>query len=108
MKCPFCNLEMMEGYLKAGRYVQFQEMENGRKGQEYLVAKSFMGDAKMEGYLCPSWWTNHPEDKEKKENTLSFDRVFFIFYINNTTIRNTNRNMPAHREAMAYFFSLAS
>ena len=54
MKCPFCNLEMMKGYLKAGRYVQFQEMENGRKGQEYLVAKSFMGDAKMEGYLCPS------------------------------------------------------
>ncbi|WP_418400988.1 PF20097 family protein [Anaerotignum lactatifermentans] len=54
MKCPFCNLEMMEGYLKAGRYVQFQEMENGRKGNQYLVAKSFMGDAKMEGYLCPS------------------------------------------------------
>ena len=54
MKCPFCNLEMMEGYLKAGQYVQFQEMENGRKGNQYLVAKSFMGDAKMEGYLCPS------------------------------------------------------
>ena len=43
MKCPFCNLEMMEGYLKAGRYVQFQEMLDGKKGQEYLVAKSFMG-----------------------------------------------------------------
>lgn len=54
MKCPFCNLEMMEGYLKAGRYVQFQEMLEGKKGQEYLVAKSFMGDAKMNGYLCPS------------------------------------------------------
>lgn len=54
MKCPFCNTTMMEGYLKAGRYVQFQEMEDGKKAQEYLLAKSFMGDAKMEGFLCPS------------------------------------------------------
>ena len=48
MKCPFCNLEMMEGYLKAGRYVQFQEMENGRKGQEYLVAKKVL-------WAMPKW-----------------------------------------------------
>ena len=53
MKCPFCGEEMMEGYLKAGRYVQFQELRAGKKGQEYLVAKSFMGDAKMDGFLCP-------------------------------------------------------
>ena len=53
MKCPFCGEEMMEGYLKAGRYVQFQEMRDGKKAEEYLVAKSFMGDAKMDGFLCP-------------------------------------------------------
>ena len=53
MKCPFCGEEMMEGYLKAGRYVQFQELRDGKKGQEDLVAKSFMGDAKMDGFLCP-------------------------------------------------------
>ena len=53
MKFPFCGEEMMEGYLKAGRYVQFQELRDGKKGQEYLVAKSFMGDAKMDGFLCP-------------------------------------------------------
>ena len=53
MKWPLCGEEMMEGYLKAGRYVQFQEMRDGKKGEEYLVAKSFMGDAKMDGFLCP-------------------------------------------------------
>ena len=53
MKCPFCGEEMMEGYLKAGRYVQFQELRDGKKGQEDRVAKSFMGDAKMDGFLCP-------------------------------------------------------
>ena len=53
MKCPFCGEEMMEGYLKAGRYVQFQELRDGKKGQVYLVAKSFMVDAKMDVFLCP-------------------------------------------------------
>ncbi len=54
MKCPFCGREMAEGFLKSGRYIQFQETENGKKIEEYLVAKSYMGGAKMEGCLCPS------------------------------------------------------
>ena len=53
MKCPFCGEEMMDGYLKAGRYVQFQELRDGKRGQEYLVAESFMVDAKRDGFLCP-------------------------------------------------------
>ena len=50
MKCPYCNTEMMTGVLKSGRYIQFQEIENGKKKE---VAKSYMGGAKMEGCLCP-------------------------------------------------------
>ncbi len=53
MKCPYCNAEMMTGILKSGRYIQFQEIENGKKKEEYLVAKSYMSGAKMEGALCP-------------------------------------------------------
>ena len=41
MKCPFCGNEMKEGTLHSG----------GRK-EEYLLAKSYMGGAKMEGHLC--------------------------------------------------------
>ena len=45
MKCPFCGNEMKEGTLHSGgRYVQWKE--------EYLLAKSYMGGAKMEGHLC--------------------------------------------------------
>ncbi len=54
MKCPFCNQEMSEGVLISGRYIQWKavEEETGKK-QEYLLAKSYMGGAKMEGHLCP-------------------------------------------------------
>ena len=53
MKCPFCGNEMSEGTLTSGRYIQWKEInpETGKK-QEYLLAKSFMGGAKMEGQLC--------------------------------------------------------
>ncbi len=53
MKCPVCGKEMKEGVLHSGgRYVQWKGRdENGRK-EEYLLAKSFMGDAKMNGWLC--------------------------------------------------------
>ena len=52
MKCPFCENEMSEGVMVSGRFVQWKTMdpETGKK-QEYLLAKSFMGDAKMEGHL---------------------------------------------------------
>ncbi|MBR5121945.1 MAG: hypothetical protein IKU91_00140, partial [Anaerotignum sp.] len=54
MKCPFCQSEMSEGKMVSGRFVQWKttDPETGKK-QEYLLAKSFMGDAKLEGYLCP-------------------------------------------------------
>lgn len=53
MKCPFCGNEMSEGTLTSGRYIQWKEIndETGKK-QEYLLAKSYMGNAKMKGYLC--------------------------------------------------------
>lgn len=53
MKCPFCQSEMSEGVMVSGRFVQWKttDPETGKK-QEYLLAKSFMGDAKVEGYLC--------------------------------------------------------
>ncbi|MBQ5589628.1 MAG: hypothetical protein IIU70_05715 [Anaerotignum sp.] len=55
MKCPFCQNEMSEGKMVSGRFVQWKttDPETGKK-QEYLLAKSFMGDAKLEGYLCPN------------------------------------------------------
>ena len=53
MKGPFCGNEMSEGTLTSGRYIQWKEInpETGKK-QEYLLAKSYMGNAKMEGCLC--------------------------------------------------------
>lgn len=53
MKCPFCGNEMSEGTLTSGRYIQWKTVdeETGKK-QEYLLAKSYMGGAKMEGRLC--------------------------------------------------------
>ena len=55
MKCPFCKEEMSAGVMTSGRYVQWktQNPETGKK-EEYLLAKSYMGSAKMEGYLCPN------------------------------------------------------
>ena len=54
MKCPFCDHEMSEGVLTSGRYILWkdEDRENGKK-KEYLLAKSYMGNAKMEGHLCP-------------------------------------------------------
>ena len=53
MKCPFCNHEMSEGALNSGsRYVQWKGVDDEGKKEEYLLAKSFMGGAKMEGWLC--------------------------------------------------------
>lgn len=53
MKCPFCEKEMTEGVLHSGgRYVQWKGVDGEGKKQEYLLAKSFMGGAKMEGWLC--------------------------------------------------------
>ena len=54
MKCPFCDHEMSEGVLTSGRYILWkdEDRENGKK-KEYLLAKSYMGNAKMEGFLCP-------------------------------------------------------
>ena len=54
MKCPFCDHEMSEGVLTSGRYILWkdEDRESGKK-KEYLLAKSYMGNAKMEGHLCP-------------------------------------------------------
>ena len=52
MKCPFCNEEMSDGSMTSGRYILWKAQEDGRK-KEYLLAKSYMGGAKLEGYLCP-------------------------------------------------------
>ena len=53
MKCPFCQNEMVEGTMVSGRFVQWRmaDPETGKK-QEYMLAKSFMGDAKIDGHLC--------------------------------------------------------
>lgn len=54
MKCPFCESEMSEGTMTSGRYVQWKTVEEATgKKQEYLLAKSYMGNAKIDGYLCP-------------------------------------------------------
>lgn len=54
MKCPFCNAEMSGGYLSSGRYILWKEEDGeGRKPKEYLLAKSYMGGAKLSGWLCP-------------------------------------------------------
>ena len=53
MKCPFCDREMHQGTLHSGgRYVQWKGEDEGGKKEEYLLAKSYMGGAKMEGWLC--------------------------------------------------------
>ena len=53
MKCPFCGNEMKEGTLHSGgRYVQWKGVDAEGRKEEYLLAKSYMGDAKMEGHLC--------------------------------------------------------
>ena len=68
MKCPFC------GYTESkvvdsrptddserirrrreclrGRYVQWKGVDAEGRKEEYLLAKSYMGGAKMEGHLC--------------------------------------------------------
>lgn len=52
MKCPFCSQEMTRGYVEAGRFFMWKEKdENGRK-HEYLLAKSYMGGAKLDGEMC--------------------------------------------------------
>lgn len=35
-----------------GRYVQWKGKDASGKKEEYLLAKSYMGAAKMEGWLC--------------------------------------------------------
>lgn len=53
MKCPFCNREMHRGTLHSGgRYVQWKGEDASGKKEEYLLAKSYMGGAKLEGWLC--------------------------------------------------------
>ena len=54
MKCPFCQNEMSEGTMVSGRFVQWKTVdpETGKK-QEYLLAKSFMGDAKSMAICAP-------------------------------------------------------
>ena len=53
MKCPFCGNEMKEGTLRSGgRYVQWKGVDAEGRKEEYLLAKSYMGGAKMEGHLC--------------------------------------------------------
>lgn len=52
MKCPFCGEEMTNGALSSGRYILWQEEDEGKK-KEYLLAKSYMGGAKLSGCLCP-------------------------------------------------------
>ncbi len=53
MKCPFCGKEMKEGALySGGRYVQWKGVDENGKKEEYLLAKSYMSGAKVEGHLC--------------------------------------------------------
>ena len=53
MKCPFCGREMKEGTLHSGgRYVQWKGVDESGRKEEYLLAKSYMSGAKMEGRLC--------------------------------------------------------
>lgn len=53
MKCPYCGEEMSEGTMQSGgRYVQWKGKDASGKKEEYLLAKSYMGAAKMEGWLC--------------------------------------------------------
>ena len=53
MKCPFCGNEMKEGTLHSGgRYVQWKGVDAECRKEEYLLAKSYMCGAKMEGHLC--------------------------------------------------------
>lgn len=53
MKCPVCGKEMTEGTLHSGgRYVQWKGIDATGKKEEYLLAKSYMGSAKMDGWLC--------------------------------------------------------
>ncbi|MDD3393557.1 MAG: PF20097 family protein [Anaerotignum sp.] len=53
MKCPFCGEEMGEGYLESGRYFIWKAEDERGKKQEYLLAKSYMGGAKLKGEMCP-------------------------------------------------------
>lgn len=54
MKCPFCNQEMSAGHMTSGRYILWKEKNSeGGKPKEYLLAKSYMSGAKLEGWLCP-------------------------------------------------------
>ncbi len=54
MKCPFCNQEMSSGHMTSGRYILWKEENSeGGKPKEYLLAKSYMSGAKLEGWLCP-------------------------------------------------------
>lgn len=53
MKCPFCKEEMSAGQLASGRYISWKEQPEAGRGQEYLLAKSYMGGAKLAGWLCP-------------------------------------------------------
>lgn len=53
MKCPFCGEEMSEGNLESGRYFIWKAEDEKGKKQEYLLAKSYMGGAKLKGEMCP-------------------------------------------------------
>lgn len=53
MTCPFCNEEMYEGELRSGRFIQWHGSFDEGKESDYLLQKSYMGNAKLPGYICP-------------------------------------------------------
>lgn len=52
MKCPFCEHEMSEGILKSGRYIMWKGAIGEGRERDYLLQKSYMGDAKLTGWIC--------------------------------------------------------
>lgn len=52
MKCPICGEEMTAGILESGRYIQWSALDEREKMQKYLLAKSYMGGATLEGFFC--------------------------------------------------------
>lgn len=53
MNCSICGGEMSEGVLESGRYIQWNALNENGKKEKYLLAKSYMGGATLDGFFCP-------------------------------------------------------